>query len=166
MSQSVNEIKIRIHEESDLYDSLDPEQQYLSDDVISYIENRYSEKAEYGRISIHIISDKPVNTDRVKEAFRKYAENETNALDKEKHMASIRQIRLFLIGVLFISVWLIASARIENVGVEVLSVIGSFAVWEAADIWIVGKPEIRWKKRRLQRLQETKICITINTAAR
>ncbi len=165
MSQSVNEIKIRIHEENDLYDPLDPDQKYLSEDVISYIEKRYSEKTEYGITNIHIISDKPVHSDRVKEAFHRYIENEQIAAQKDQHMTSVRQLRLFIIGVLFISLWLIVSANIENVGVEVLSIIGSFAIWEAADIWIVGKPEIRWKKRRLQRLKDTKIRITINTAA-
>lgn len=163
MSQSIKEIKIRIHDENDLYDPLDPDKQYLSDDVISYIEKRYSEKTDYGKVNIHIISDKPVNTDRVKEAFHTYIENEKNSLEKEQHLASIRQIRLFVIGIIFISVWLIMSANIENILVEVLSIIGSFAIWEAADIWIVGKPEIHVKKRVLQRLQETNICISINT---
>jgi hypothetical protein len=92
-----------------------------------------------------------------------YIENEKNALKKKQHLASIRQVRLFVIGIIFISIWLIISANIENILVEVLSIIGSFAIWEAADIWIVGKPEIRVKKRILQRLQETNICITINT---
>lgn len=163
MSQNIKEIKVRIHDEDDLYDPLDPDKLYLSQDVISYIEQRYSEKRDYGKVNIHIISDKPVHTDRVKEAFHVYIENEKNALNKEQHLASTRQIRLFVIGIIFISIWLIISANIENILVEVLSIIGSFAIWEAADIWIVGKPEIRVKKRILQRLQETNICITINT---
>ena len=31
------EIKLKIHEEADLYNSLDPDQVLLSDDVVSYI---------------------------------------------------------------------------------------------------------------------------------
>ena len=35
------EIKLRIHEESDLFSPLDPDQQILSEDVISYLHTKY-----------------------------------------------------------------------------------------------------------------------------
>ena len=42
------EIKLKIHEETDLYNSLDPDQMLLSDDVVSYILRKYEVKSFQG----------------------------------------------------------------------------------------------------------------------
>lgn len=151
-------ISIRIHEESDLYHPLDPDQKLLSDDVISYLERKYGEDSQIGRkMVIQIISDQPVNEENVRSCFHAYVDQESNSLVKEQHRIRIRQLRLFLIGIFFIAIWLYFSMKKENIFVEVLSIIGSFAVWEAADIWIVESPELRIRKRRTDRLHDTEI---------
>jgi len=54
------EIKIKIHEEADLYNPLDPEGSELSDEVITYMVRKYQEKGRKEKHIIHIISDEPV----------------------------------------------------------------------------------------------------------
>ena len=57
-TQDICEIRIRIHNEADLYNPLDPDQELLSDDVIDYIQRKYDEDRELGdRLVIHIVSD-------------------------------------------------------------------------------------------------------------
>ena len=56
------EIKIKIHEEADLYNPLDPEGSELSDEVISYMVRKYQEKGRKEKHIIHIISDEPVGS--------------------------------------------------------------------------------------------------------
>lgn len=152
------EIRIRIHEERDLYHPLDPDQKLLSDDVISYLQRKYNDDSQAGRkMTIQIVSDQPVNEERVRSAFHDYVDHEYNSLVREQHRTRIRQLRLFLIGIFFIAIWLYFSMKKDNIFVEVLSIIGSFAVWEAADIWIVESPELRIRKRRTDRLHDTEI---------
>lgn len=60
------EIKLRIHEESDLFSPLDPDQQILSEDVISYLHTKYrmmylKYQTKNGSYVLHIFSDTPVN---------------------------------------------------------------------------------------------------------
>ena len=60
------EIKLRIHEESDLFSPLDPDQQILSEDVISYLHPKYrmmylKYQTKSGNYVLHIFSDTPVN---------------------------------------------------------------------------------------------------------
>ena len=60
------EIKLRIHEESDLFSPLDPDQQILSEDVISYLHTKYrmmylKYQPKSGNYVLHIFSDTPVN---------------------------------------------------------------------------------------------------------
>ena len=61
-------VKIKIHEESDLYAEMDPDHKMLSDDTISYFERVYLRK--HRKIEedyvINITSDVPVNEERVK----------------------------------------------------------------------------------------------------
>ena len=60
------EIKLRIHEESDLFSPLDPDQRILSDEVISYLSHNYQTmyqkyQTKNGNYVLHIFSDTPVN---------------------------------------------------------------------------------------------------------
>ena len=42
-----------------------------------------------------------------------------------------------------------------------LSIIGSFAVWEAANVWIVDKPAMQLQQRRLKKMMETEVRCTV-----
>lgn len=162
MEEKVCEIGLHIHAENDLYHPLDPDQKLLSDEVISYLQRKYSDDAQFGKkMVIRIVSDIPVNEEHVRQSFHDWINSECRSLEKEQHRIRIRQLRLFLIGIFFIAIWLYFAMTKDNVFVEVLSIIGSFAVWEAADIWIVERPEIRIQKKRTDRLHETKIRFTV-----
>ena len=57
------EIKIRIHDESDLFSPFDPDQKLLSDELTSYLAHNYinQHRAVKEQFVIRIISDVPVN---------------------------------------------------------------------------------------------------------
>ena len=151
------EIKIKIHEEADLYNPLDPEGSELSDEVISYMVRKYQEKGRKEKHIIHIISDEPVDEEKVRNSFLAYSTKEEMIFGNERNRITLKQLTLFVIGILFISLWLFASSRTENLLVEILSIIGSFALWEAADIWIVEKPVMRIEEKRLKKLMQAEV---------
>ena len=66
------EIKLRIHEESDLFSPYDPDQMQLSEDMISYLKCKSEMMLKkYKEVyTLHIFSDTPVNEDKVRNAFR------------------------------------------------------------------------------------------------
>lgn len=111
---------------------------------------------------IHIFSDTPVDEERVKRNIRRYTEDEGKIMKRKQQRSCIKQLWLFAIGIAFIAFWLFIASKTENILVEVLSIIGSFAVWEAANIWIVEVPEMKLYRRRLMRLEETEILITVS----
>ena len=59
----IQEIKLKIHEESDLYSSYDPDQKLLSEDVTLYLAHNYLDKHRKSneKYTLRIISDTPVN---------------------------------------------------------------------------------------------------------
>ena len=77
----------------------------------------------------------------------------------------MKQVRLFAIGLAFIAIWLLVKTITNVLIVEILSIIGSFAIWEASNIWIVEKPSIRLKRHRLRRLMDTEVRFTVQKEA-
>lgn len=154
------DISLKIHEEADLYSGFDPDQTLLSDEVISYIVRRYQEKDLGDKPRLHIISDLPLDEDRVRKNIRDYMQQELEISVKEQKKITLKQLRLAVIGIAFIAVWLVLSAFTGTVIAEVLSIIGSFAVWEAANIWIIDRPEMRLTRMRLKKLMETEVIFT------
>ena len=119
------EIRLKIHKEDDLYNPLDPDKELLSDEVVSYINRKYSEKSEPGKHVIHIISDNPVDEERVRKNIRRYTEQEEGIVGRDQKHSVFKQLWLAGIGVAFIALWLLLAAITENIIVEVLSIIGS-----------------------------------------
>ena len=68
-------------------------------------------------------------------------------------------LRLLVIGLIFVAAGILLSAGLDSILLELLSIVGSFAVWEAANIWIVENPEIKLRERFLRRLMETEIIV-------
>jgi len=106
---------------------------------------------------LRLQSDEAIDQVAVKSVFGSYLENQSEELDRERNRNHFRQLRLFIIGIVFIAIWLIVSAKTEGIGAEVLSIIGSFAIWEAANIWLVDSPQLRLKKRIVEYLSRIEI---------
>ena len=155
------EIKIKIHEEADLYNAFDPDQVQLKDEVVSYITRKYQEKERTDQYCMHIITDVPVDEERVRRNFRKYVEEEVGIIRRDHKRSSMKQALLFIIGIAFIAIWAAMSSKTGVIILEVLSIIGSFAVWEAANVWIVDKPAMQLQQLRLKKMMETEVRFTV-----
>lgn len=155
------EIKIKIHEEADLYNDFDPDQVQLKDEVVSYITRKYQEKERTDQYCMHIISDVPVDEERVRSNFRKYVEEEVGIINRIQHRSTMKQVLMFIIGIAFITTWVLMSSKTGTIVLEVLSIIGSFAVWEAANVWIVEKPTMRLQQIRLKKMMDTEVRFTV-----
>lgn len=152
------EIKLKIHNDSDLYNRLDPNKEVLSDEVISFLEKKYIEKTDLlEKIAIHILSDEKIDEDRVRRNFKNFVDRELFILQKQKKRSLLKQIRLFVIGIIFIGLWLFLESITESVFATVVCIVGWFAVWEAANVWFVEFPEYQMKKVRFQLMQKTEI---------
>ena len=71
---TTQEIKLKIHEEADLFSEYDPDQTLLSEDIASYFERNYLNKhrSPAEKYVIHIYSDTPVNKESIQTRIIKY----------------------------------------------------------------------------------------------
>lgn len=153
------EIKLKVSDESELFSPMDPDQEILSDDVISYFARVFLNKHRRLRENyvIRIISDAPINEERVNDAIQKEFRQQKEDLRYALRRLMIKMICLSVLGVAILSLWLYLSATTETVGMEVLSIMGWVCVWEATSILIMQRPDLRRMWFNLDRLTRAKV---------
>lgn len=164
---ATNEIKLKIHEESDMFTPYDPNQELLSEDVSTYLircyENKHRTTKE--KLVVHIFSDTPVNEERVKRAIRGHCEQEKSNNQREIMIETFREICLAVLGLILLSLWAFLSASHEGMWMEVLSIMGWVAIWEATSIAILRRPELYHVRKTYDRASKAKIIIDVTKGA-
>ena len=159
---TTQEIKLKIHEEDDLYSPLDLDQELLSEEVLTHLERNYlnkhrSIKEQY---ILHIYSDTPVNEQRVETKIRQYFTQEKDNISYSIRKLTTKQIYLFAAGLVFLALWFFLSVQSESVSAikaEILSITGWVAIWEAASIAIMERPELVILKKAYDRILNARI---------
>ena len=156
-----NEMKVKIHEESDLFSPYDPDQSQLSEDVIA-IWNRFSahrSRRSKEAYKIHIFTDTPVNEENVRQKFRDYFDEEKEDTAHALFKLTLKAVMLGLMGAVFLVIWYFLSGR-EDVNAEILLIIGWVGIWEATDIFIMERPDTVRTMRCLKKALKSEIVIT------
>lgn len=150
---------LRIHEESDLYSEMDPNRRMLSADTVSYLERVFLRKQR--RIDenyvINIISDVPVNEERVKENILEEFTQQIDEIKYELRVLRIKAVIMLLLGAATLALWLYLSSKTDAVFAEILSIVGWVFFWEATDILVLQQADSRSDIFFLDRLIQSEI---------
>ena len=155
------EIMIRIHDESELYNSFDPNQLTLNDDLLGYINNSLKERKRGEKTILHIISDSSINEKQFKLALDNNFNNMRDEFSKRKKGNQLNAIRMFMIGVFFILLGIALNGRISTISTTVIETLGSFSIWESANIWLEELPKLKLTQRVLEFLSDPEIKVEI-----
>ena len=152
-------MKIKIHEQSDLFSEYDPDQDMLSEDIIGYIIRCYQHMKLSARecpvIQIH--SDTPVNEEEVAEKIRDNFRREIDVVNRTLNKMFIKAGCLGVFGVIVLSIWLALSANSENVNIEILSIVGWVAIWETANILLIERQALQRTKWHMKKVIRSRI---------
>ena len=153
-----NELKLKIHEESDMFSPCDPDQSLLSDDVLSvlgrtFIHKHRRLKEDY---AIRIISDTPVNEENVRQKIKDYFMREKEDIEFAIRILSKKAICFALLGAVFLGLWYYLSV-LKGVDSELLCIVGWVGFWEATDIYIMDRPELLKTRYHLNKLIESEV---------
>ncbi|MBR2511834.1 MAG: hypothetical protein IKE49_02065 [Firmicutes bacterium] len=147
-------IRLKVKNESDLYNPFDADGKMLSEDVRNYIMEKLRLCKLSNGIETRIITDAEIDSDKIEKTLREWSEREETYVKKTYRRNLLQQCIMFAIGVAFIALSLVIQADIPIVVYTVLSTIGAFSIWEACSIWIVKNPELRFKKRMLKVMRD------------
>ncbi len=160
------EIRLKIHEEADLFSDYDPDQKLLAEDVAQYLEHNYVNKhrSAIEQYTVRIYSDTPVNEQSVAERFREYFIREKDNVSYTIKKLTLKQVFMTVLGFAILSVWYFLSVNSETVGavrLEILSIIGGLAVWEGANIALLERPELVKLKKAYDRIINARIVVDV-----
>ena len=147
-------IQLRIQEEAELYNPLDPSACQISERVYNYLKSFYTEAEAEKRTdnTIRIITAEPINEDKLKTAIRTAAGKERDELDRQ--LAQNKKIALWesVIGI-FLSVSGVAlSLILDQILLAIIAFFGSTTIGDAITILVKQNPETKRKKKWLEPL--------------
>ena len=150
-------ISIDVVDEMNLYNKFDRDGLTLSEDVISYIISKAEVNLLKDKIEIELISKEAIDENKFIAAFNNYIEDQSKILKKEDRLNLTKQIWMSIIGVIFIAMSISLSIKFDDLILEVISTIGSFALWEAANSWLLERKSLKLSKIHLIKLSNSEI---------
>ena len=153
------EIGLKIKDESELYNAFDPNGEMLSADVLSYVLERFGEKNPGEKPILRIITTQEIDKERLQRAFDLQIDRMQIKLKSDEKKNTIKQLWMFLIGVVCISFGIYAAGWLSVLPGEIISTVGAFSLWEAASVWIVENPKSRMERRRLELMRNMQLTV-------
>ena len=153
------EIRVKIDREEDLYCGFDEAGLTLSDDVLEYITKSLEDRRRGEKLRLNFVSGLDLDEDRLERAIGLYMQSVERSVKRLRRSSWLNSLRLLAIGVVFIVLGLVFTDRMGAVAAAIVSTIGSFSVWEAANVWIQEFPAIRAKERAVSFLKQSELVI-------
>lgn len=137
----------------------DPNNPELSEDFINYIENQaYYIPVDYPlQVTLH--SSEKIDTDaienKIKEHYWKQLSDKEDDLKNNKIISTV----LFILGTVLLSAYFLIAylPQTSDIFNEILSIAGSFTIWEAIDYLILNRNAIKIEKLNTAQLALIKI---------
>ena len=110
--------------------------------------------AVYEQIVIEIETEEPVDLAQFQTCYKNYLSTELTKVEKEMKYNQFRKIRFLFIGIVLSALF---QNQLHTIILELLSIIGSFVIWEMTNLILVGNRELKSSKLNLKRELQTKI---------
>lgn len=146
-------IQLRIHDESELYNSFDPSCTRISDEVYEYLKSfctEFEPKAHsHGPETIQVISDGPVDAERLKSAIRNAVKKDQAEFDRQLAFNHKQAMGGYLFGIGLSALGIGLSILLDQVLLAIISFMGTQTFTDAFTIHTRLNPEIRRLKKML-----------------
>ena len=150
-------MKIKIDNENELYNPFDKFEETLSEDLISYINNKAEITSIKQKEDIEIISEKEIDENKFINCFKKYCDEQLILINRQQKINRAKQLGMLVVGIIFIIFSIILADKNNIIILEIISTIGSFSIWESANSWLMQSRAIRFKKRKAMKLKNSEI---------
>lgn len=154
-------IKINLYDDFELYDPLTiGETRRLNQDIYDLVDREANLIPPLTplRICFCCREISPDDQDRIRHMF--YDHYQADNLDKvwDRNVQFARFWRMFLFGLVMMALYIVKSVGTDdNLFLEVLSVLASFSLWEAADIWLVERRQLKAAREEAKQRRDATI---------
>ena len=150
-------MKIKVDNENELYNPFDKFGETLSENLISYINNKEEITLMNEKEDIEIISSKKIDENKFKKSFQNYCNEQLIIIKRQQKINSTKQIGMLFLGIIFIIFSILLIDKINLIFQEIISTIGSFSIWESANSWLLQSKTIKYNKLKILKLKKSEI---------
>ena len=151
-------IPIKVTNEEDLYDSFLPSGLSLSGALTAYLEDYLEERKLGEGIRLELYASQEPDMEHFRNAYSAFI----NKLIHRSKRGIRRRILLAFaalgFGLTFILIGYAFNGRMDTVLSEIISSVGSFAMWAATAAFIETIPTLRYKSKLLKKFSRAEIC--------
>ena len=155
-------MKIKIDNEDELYNSFDKFEETLSEDFVSYINNKEEIALLTEKEDIEIVSKNKIDENKFKKAFEKYCDEQLILIRRQEKINKTKQIWMLIVGIVFIIFSILLTDKINVIILEIISTIGSFSIWESANSWLLQSKVIKFSKLKAIKLKNSEVKFEID----
>jgi hypothetical protein len=149
----MKEIYINVENESDIYSTFGGPGD-LNSEFVDYVIGKLKESEKLDPVQLIFQSREPLDEQRVRDSISMWVKNEKHELKREEHTSKLRQMWMLAIGVVFVALSIAVELIVSEFSFTILSTIGAFALWEAANLWIVETPQLRIRRLFVKHMNE------------
>ena len=150
-------IPIKVEDEQDLYERFLPSALSFSGELTAYLED-YLEDRQLGEgVILELQAPQPPDMEHFRNAFHAFTEKLIRRNSKAIRLADLETVLFLLLGMAFVSIRVALGDSVNTIGAEIISAIGSFAMWGAAATFIETLPTLRVEKKRLELFSRAEI---------
>ena len=146
------EIKILVNKEEDLYTPFSPDSE-LNDDVKNYIKSKIIPAGYQNNFTLTVIYSDAIDEDRFRAAVSNWIKDEKEIFRQKAEASRRLLIGLFVIASIFIIANLAMVKTFNVLSYTIIPVMGTVALWKAADICITELPIINVKRKLLREME-------------
>lgn len=126
----------------------------LNSEFVDYVIGKLKESEKLDPVQLIFQSREPLDEQRVRDSISMWVKNEKHELKREDHTSKLRQMWMLAIGVVFVALSIAVELIVSEFSFTILSTIGAFALWEAANLWIVETPQLRIRRLFVKHMNE------------
>ena len=149
----MKEIYVNVECESDLYSTFGGPGD-LNGEFVDYVISKLKDSEKLDPVQLIFQSREPLDEQRVRDSISMWVKNERHELKREEHTSKLRQMWMLIIGVVFVAISIAVELTVSEFSFTILSTIGAFALWEAANLWIVETPQLRIRRLFVKHMNE------------
>lgn len=154
-------IEIELYEGFELYDPLTRgKTRRLNQDIFELVERETNLIPTVTPLCICFHGRKLDETeqDEIRRMYKERYQNECFDKEWDQRTERGRFIRMLVFGIFMMTLYIIRSVNSDDtLFLEIISVLASFSLWEAADIWLVEEREIRKERFSFRQLRDARI---------
>ena len=154
------ELTVKVKNEEALYNNFDASGTSLSNDLTEYLYEQLGNRELGEKLRIIFNCNSQIDEDRLNKAFNNFFDSWNKSTQKQIKTERATSLYLLLVGVVFVVAGIVLESHINTVIATIISTVGSFSIWEAANIWIKVLPNLKIKSRIAKYLKDYELVIT------